>query len=214
MIELQPAIDLVGEQPDAMLAAQADQRVEGRAVDHLAGRIVREVDGDELGIGADFDRELIEIEVPVAIRAQCHALGRAQRQRDLFRRLVVGRHDDRMVVLGQQSMHRAIDAFFRAREGEHVVGLDALVGRRDGGAQLRRAPGLDVAERQLFPLRAVGGVGEGQQLLDRESLRVRRRHVPARGELPLAEIDFEVEIGELGHWAAFMLELRAALSKA
>src|SRR5262245_14136265 len=85
-IELQAAINLVGEQPDAVLAAQRNQAVEGRTADDLPSRVVREVDGDELRVGPDPGLERVEVEVPAVLWAQRHPFGRAQGERQLLRR--------------------------------------------------------------------------------------------------------------------------------
>ena len=50
-LRLEPAVDLVGEQPDAALLAQRDERRPGRGVGQRARRVVGEVDGDEPRLG-------------------------------------------------------------------------------------------------------------------------------------------------------------------
>ena len=62
-------VDLVGDRDRVPLAAQRGDRLELVAREHLAGRVVRRVDDDRLGLVVERRRELVGIEASSPARA-------------------------------------------------------------------------------------------------------------------------------------------------
>ena len=73
-IELEPAVDLVAEQPDCVRVAQLGERRERGLVRQRSGRVVGEVDRDQARLGTDQAPERVEVERPAVLRPQHESL--------------------------------------------------------------------------------------------------------------------------------------------
>jgi hypothetical protein len=104
-----------------------------------------------------------------------------------------------MVTGSEQRQHRAIQPLLRAGKGQDIGAGKRVIGRGDGFAQCRRAPGLGIAERNAIPDLAIFQAGKGQKIGHGHGLGVARRHVVARLELPAREMGFEAEIRKRSH---------------
>src|SRR5262249_7885139 len=123
--------------------------------------------------------------------------------RDLERRLVARRLDDRVVAGGEQRVVEQEDALLGARGDDHVLGRYPGVDRGDRLAQLERPLGLRVA--------APGGVEallrvglELEQLADRARLAVAAGQHVAGGELVARVEPLDPERLELHQLAGMM----------
>ena len=102
-----------------MPAAQRDERVEAIALQELAGRVVREIDRNEAGVGPDGGRDGVDVERPAARRIECDAGHRAKPEGHALGRLVVRRDDNSVIVGAKERVHRRVDAFLGAGEAEN-----------------------------------------------------------------------------------------------
>lgn len=191
---LDQAVDLVAEQPDPALPAKLDQAGEDLLRGDRAGGVVGEVDRDELCIRPQRRAHLVEIERPVRIFIQRDPGHRADRERDRLGGLIVGGDDDAVVLGLQQHAHRDIDAFFRAREAQQLVGGDGFVGADNLFQQRFSAERLGIAEVQVVEPLAIFRRCVRKQLRNRHALRVGCGEMILRGKLPLRKIHLQRKI--------------------
>src|SRR5437867_11833458 len=91
---LGPAIDLIREDPRAVLIRDPHDALDLGLREDLPGRVVRLADADDLGARVDGSRERVEVDRPRALFTQPHLTDpRAERRRDAVDLHVV-RHDD------------------------------------------------------------------------------------------------------------------------
>jgi hypothetical protein len=93
-------------------------------------------------------------------------------------------------------VHEAEDRLLRAGEGQHLVGVDGLVQRRDLGAQERVPSRLRVPQAQAVPQGPRLVVGERDQLRHGVGLDVRGAEQVLDREFPASEEPLEREVGD------------------
>ena len=146
----QRPVDLVGQQPEIAPAAQLGDRLERGARIDRAGRVVRRVEQDRLGLRRQrlLDRCGARLEAVLGRRLDDGEIGAGSAECAGVCG-VVGRHDDRMVARVEHALHGSVERRLAARRGDHLCGRggDAGGARRDLGhrfAQCRNAGELRV----------------------------------------------------------------------
>ena len=175
-----------------MLSRQFNNALEVRAAGQIAGRIVREIHNEHLGVGPNHPFEFVDIKRPAVFAAllppetQLAAGGAG----DFPKRLKTGIDGDDVIAAFQQGIHRQEDAFFR-HDLDNMLGVDIPVHVGDGGAQLWASLGLGVAEPKFLELFAAFRAGISQQFVKRQWLAVRRADAIRRVEFVLTEEVFD-----------------------
>lgn len=80
-----------------MRPAHLNDCIYRRTRNNSPGRVVGRVDGDQIGIGPDGVAALLDIEESMAITVQRNARDLADRQRDAFGGLTIGRRHNGVV---------------------------------------------------------------------------------------------------------------------
>ena len=127
-IMLELPVHLVAEQNEPVIAGEPDDLLEHRPRHQRAGGVVRLVEVEHAGLGADQAREGVEIMSPaVLVAAPPLAHAGAGAARELQRRLIAGRLDDRVIAGPEEGVIEQEDAFLGARGDDHLLGAGALV---------------------------------------------------------------------------------------
>ena len=154
VVEEDPVVDLVGQQQQRVLARDLDDSLEHLATVDGPGRVVRVDDDDRLRAGRDALADVVEVGLPavVGVAAVVHrrSAGEARHRRPQG---IVGRGDEHLVALVEQSLHRHRDEFGHAVAEVDVVGVELrearhlLVARDDGAPRGHDAATVAVAVR-------------------------------------------------------------------
>ncbi len=174
-------IHLVAEQPDAVVAAKRDQRVESIALQDLASRIVGKVDRDQLRVRPDGRGQALDVECPAASGVERHSGDRAQAERYGLHGLVVRRYDDRMIIAVEQRMHRNMDALLGSSKAEHRIGARTIIAGGDRLPEPVCATRIGIAEPQGLPALPILVIGHSQQVCQRQGLAIGRGQVVTSG---------------------------------
>ena len=196
-VELEEAIDLVGEEMDPGVGAQVRQRAPLGVGRQHPGRVVRRVDDDQPRRRPETRTQPLDIDRPAVGRVELVQgdVG-ADRPGDFVQALVARPGHDRVVARPEHHVGQAEDALLGAGEHEDLVRLDPVVERGDLPAQERMSGRLGVAESETGPQGARLVVGQGQQLGHRVALDVRGAQQVVDGELPAGEVPLELELGD------------------
>jgi hypothetical protein len=182
------------------LRHSAANRLELVAREHLAGRVVRRVDDDRLGLVVERRRELVGVERPVRLVQGDVARRRARQDRVGPVVLVERLEDHDLVARVDDRHHRRHHRFGRAAaDGHLLVGHDrqSVAARelvRHGFAQRARAPGDGV----LIHVAVDGGAGRRLDGVGRRKVRKPLRQVHATVQVIQPRHLADDRLGELG----------------
>ena len=155
LVELEEAVDLVGEEVDPALGELGGQRASTPRADGsipvgLCGALTttRRVSGRSCG-----DQPVGSSAQPSASCRTWSVTSAPAARADLVQALVAGPRDDGMVARAEQDVREAEDRLLCAGEDEDVVRRERVVERGDLGPEERMSGRLRVAEPQVVPER-------------------------------------------------------------
>ena len=160
------AVDLVREDPGAVLIGDAHDALDLGLGQDLSGRVVRLADADHLRARVHGGRQRVEVDGPRALFAQPDlAHPRAERRREAVHLHVVRHDDDDLVARGDEGREREEVRLARAGRDHHVVGLVPGMDPSDECAGGLASDALGVAELRLHQLfRIASDLREGERL--------------------------------------------------
>ncbi len=179
---------------NAPLAAELDDRLQLRARDNLAGRVVRKIDDDHARVGTKSGMQAVEIQRPATLRLEWDSGDLANTERHRFGGLVVGRDHDGVILRTEQHPHSRVNGLFRARETQDVIRRTRVVRGGNLLSERRCTPRLGIRETERVERVAVLGARELQQRTQAQGLGIRSCQIELGDEFPLREVDLQVEI--------------------
>ena len=216
---LQLAVNLVGKYIDVVASCEIEDATENIQGHEQTGGIVRRVDVNRPGVGADERFERGEIVRPAGFG---FATPFANRGAGAFGNgkctFVAGRFDNRVIAGSEKRLIEEEDGFFGGGDNDQLIRMNLFVDRGEDFAEPGRSGRLRVAA-PVFQEGVVGAGFEGQKFLDGLRFCVGGRKQILDGEFVLAHVFFNAEGSDLhegecakGRGPASRTNLTAAMS--